>query len=74
MKIVGILLIGLMSGVLAAAVSLGSGGTIWAALLNYIGIGLVASLCAVIVIIWRAYEVERPKARPILGGAAPVSK
>ena len=74
MKIVGILLIGVMSGVLAAVVSLGSGGTIWAALLYYIGIGQVASLCAVIVIIWRAYEAERPKVRPIFDRAAHVAK
>ena len=74
MKVVGILLIGLMSGIAAAAFSFGSGGTVWAALLNYIGVGMVATVLGVVVLIWRAWEVERPGHSIVLSGATSTSK
>lgn len=60
MKIVGILLVGLVSGFLAAAVSLATGSTLWAALVNYFAAGMVATMLGVVVVIWRASVSERP--------------
>jgi tellurite resistance protein TehA-like permease len=74
MKIVGILLLGLIAGVVAASVNLGSGGTLWTALLNYLGFGMIATLLGMIVVIWRAWEAERPSTKPMLGRVSQVSE
>lgn len=73
MKIVGILVLGLVSGVIAATVSLVSGGSLWAALLNYLAVGMATTLLGVTAIIWRAWEAERPN-EIMLNGATSASK
>ena len=74
MKVVGILLIAVISGFVAAGVSLASGGSLWASLGNYLAAGMVATMLGLVVVIWRAIDAERPRARPILTGAHPIVK
>ena len=69
MKSIGILLIGLLTGLFAATVNLSSGGSLWTALLAYVGFGMITTLLAVIFVIWRAWETERPNAKLVLRGA-----
>ena len=47
MKMVGILFVALVAGVVAATVSLGSGGSLWAAVVTYFAAGTVATFRAV---------------------------
>lgn len=70
MKILGVLLVGLFSGIFAAGSSLVSGAGIWAAVLNYLGVGLIFTLLATAFLIWRAWEAERPRAALVLQPAA----
>ncbi len=74
MKIVGILLLALVGGILAAAFSLGSGGTVWAALANYLAAGMMVTVLGLVVVIWRAFEVVRASPEMGLGSAATVGK
>jgi hypothetical protein len=74
MNVVGILIVSLVSGLLAAGVNLSSGGSLWTALLNYLGIGMLATVVGVTVVIWRAWEAERPSHKMALGGVTSISK
>lgn len=74
MKVVGILVLALVCGLVAAGVSLGSGGSLWAAFVNYFAFGMLATLFGFALVIWRAWEGERPTGKLVLGGAASASK
>lgn len=75
MKIVGILLVGLVAGMLAAAFSLATGGTLWAALVTYVAAGMVATVLGLGVVIWRVWVFEHDDDTDlILSGAHPASK
>jgi uncharacterized membrane protein YraQ (UPF0718 family) len=74
MKIVGILVLSLVAGLLAAGVSIGTGGSLWAALINYLAVGMVATVLGLAVVIWRAWEAERPNSDMALNGAASAGK
>jgi hypothetical protein len=74
MKIVGILILSLVAGLLAASVSIGTGGSLWAALINYLAVGMVATILGLAVVIWRAWEAERPNSGMALNSAASASK
>lgn len=74
MKIVGILLIAVISGFVAAGVSLASGGSLWASLGNYLAAGMIATMLGLGVVIWRAIGAERPRMGPLLTAAHSASK
>lgn len=74
MKMVGILFVALVAGVVAATVSLGSGGSLWAAVVTYFAAGTVATFLGLIAVIWRAWAAEQPTSKLALGRAAPAGK
>ncbi len=74
MKIVGILILGMISGMLAAVVSLGWGGSFWDAVVNYVLVGMAATLLGLIVVILRAWDAERPAAKQMIGPEASASE
>ncbi len=60
MKVAGILFMGLIAGVVAAAASVILGGGFWLAVLNYLAFGTAATILSVGILFWRAFEAERP--------------
>lgn len=74
MKIVGILVFAVMCGVLAAAVSLGSGGSLWAAMANYFVAGMIATLLGLVLVIWRSLDGARSDGKLTLGDTASAGK
>lgn len=74
MKVVGILIVAMVCGIVAAGVSLGSGGSLWAAFVNYFAAGMLATLFGLALVIWRAWEAERPSGKLVMGGAASAGK
>jgi predicted alpha/beta hydrolase len=74
MKIVGILVLGVVSGLLAAAASIGWGGTFWEALANYFLVGMAATMFGLVVVILRAWDGEMPSSKQMIGPGASASK
>lgn len=74
MKIVGILILGLLSGILASVVSLSWGGSFWDAVVNYFLVGMAATLLGLIVVILRAWEGERSGSKRMFGSQASAGK
>ena len=74
MKIVGILILGLTSGILASVVSISWGGTFWDAVVNYFLVGMAATLFGLIIVILRAWEGERPRSKHLIHTEVTASK
>jgi uncharacterized membrane protein YraQ (UPF0718 family) len=66
MNVAGILVMGLVAGFVASGVSIGAGGSFWAALVNYLIFGMAATTLGVILLIWRAGEAQSPRSKIIL--------
>lgn len=74
MKIFGILIISLVSGLLAAGVSIVLGGSLWEAVVNYLMIGMAVSLFGAVVIALRAIDADQSNSKPMIGPEAAASK
>ena len=74
MKIVGILILGLTSGILASVVSISWGGTFWDAVVNYFLVGMAATLFGLIIVILRAWEGDRPRSKYMVRTQATASE
>ena len=74
MRIVGILLVGLVAGVLAAGVSLASGGSLLAAFASYVLAGMIVTMLGVVVVTVRTWAAERPVGKFVLGNLRSTSE
>jgi hypothetical protein len=71
-KSLGMLLMAVISGLVAASASLAVGYGIWLALLHYLMAGMATTFALAAVHLWRAWEAERhPASRGTLQTAAP---
>lgn len=74
MKIFGILILSLLSGLLAAGISIAWGGSFWDAVVNYFLIGTATTLFGVAVVAIRVMETDQSKSKPMIGPEAAASK